>query len=569
MNEKTPYNPYPQYTIRYGQIKTGYPSLCEFLNSHPSMIWFLDGPSTLNWHYLCRELLKRLKDYIFFDFSSCRISTSELVNLLSGLNLDSSPFGKYFQGHICEFFDHEKIYSFKSSIKKFVKKNNRVICFGFGCSLISVENSAHAWIEPASVEIEMISSEDRLSLLACPPFSPQKSFEYVDSSLIRKQRSNLMDKLDLYIDAHSPESPVFIDGISFRKNMDYLSTQPIRPRPIFYSKTWGGQWMKRHLKIGKQLSNIAGSFEFAQKENRICVAQNNAYLEIPLETLIDHSPQNILGRPIYQRFGSEFPLRLNLTDTIAGEDLSCQVHPTEAYCKQQFGLNAVMDEKYYVIRSKKNAKINLGFKDQIDLSEFRKKVELARDNAIAFDTNQYIQEWQSLKGGIFYIPPGTVHFIGSGNLVMEIISSNTLYTFRLYDHLRKRDDGKKRSLHILEAWGTLDQTIQSKLVNTSLIPEVSPFIEMEHWKEYSPKPFRNSYTKITLIIFSNIYSGDTRGEKFHLLSFVDGKNITVASSAGNHPLNFLETLLIPASTGPYTLTNYSTDFCTILITTII
>jgi len=568
MNKQTFYNPYPIYPNSLGQINSGYASLIEILESHPSSIWFLDGPSFLDWQHIAKELCKSLKEYAFFDFSLCRIPTSSIFTLLTDIISDSSPFGKYYHGHLDKFFDEQKTNSLKSLVEKKIARKNRVICYGFGSSLIRIDNSALAWIEPARIEIEALAASDKFSLLACPPFSPQKSYEYVDASLIRKHRIGLLDQMDLYIDAHALTQPVFINGDSFRKNLDELSTQPFRPQPIFYSKIWGGQWLKDHLKVGETLINIAGSYEFAQRENRICLAQDNARMEIPLVTLIDHSPHNILGKNIFEKFGSEFPLRLNLTDTIKGGDLSCQVHPTEAYTKAHFGLKAFMDEKYYVIHSTRNAKIHLGFKDRIDPSTFREQVTRARDDAKAFEVNQFIQDWPSQKGRVFYIPPGSVHYIGSGNLVMEIIASNILFTFRLYDHLREKLGTDKRILHIDEAWDTLDKKIQTDLVKDSLIHDPEPFSEMGNWNEFSPPLFGNSYTKISVVKFFTTCTNNTMGDKFHLLSLVDGESITVISKAGDHPLNYLETLLIPACIGHYQLINASSSSCTLLITTI-
>ena len=63
--------------------------------------------------------------------------------------------------------------------------------------------------------------------------------------------------------------------------------------------------------------------------------------------------------------------------------------------------------------------------------------------------------YQTKPGDVFFIPAGTVHAIGEGNLICEIQqSSNT--TYRLYDYGRVDKFGNPRELHLQKALDVLD-----------------------------------------------------------------------------------------------------------------
>ena len=56
---------------------------------------------------------------------------------------------------------------------------------------------------------------------------------------------------------------------------------------------------------------------------------------------------------------------------------------------------------------------------------------------------------------MFYIPAGTVHGIGAGNLIVEVQESSNL-TYRLYDYDRVDKAGQKSELHLEKALAVAD-----------------------------------------------------------------------------------------------------------------
>ena len=54
------------------------------------------------------------------------------------------------------------------------------------------------------------------------------------------------------------------------------------------------------------------------------------------------------------------------------------------------------------------------------------------------------------KGDVFFIPSGTVHAIGAGNIICEV-QENSNTTYRFFDYNRRDKEGNLRPLHIDKA----------------------------------------------------------------------------------------------------------------------
>ena len=68
---------------------------------------------------------------------------------------------------------------------------------------------------------------------------------------------------------------------------------------------------------------------------------------------------------------------------------------------------------------------------------------------------EILNEVTTHPGDVFFIPAGTVHAIGEGNLICEIQQSSNC-TYRLYDYERRDKYGNPRELHIQKALDVLD-----------------------------------------------------------------------------------------------------------------
>ncbi len=98
---------------------------------------------------------------------------------------------------------------------------------------------------------------------------------------------------------------------------------------------------------------------------------------------------------------------------------------------------------WYVIDSEPGAGLYVGFNRDVSRSEVEERV---RNNTIMEVLNFY----PTKPGDVFFIPAGTVHAIGEGNLICEIQQSSNC-TYRLYDYDRRDKFGNPRELHLEKA----------------------------------------------------------------------------------------------------------------------
>ncbi|MCQ2799390.1 MAG: hypothetical protein MJ228_01330 [Bacilli bacterium] len=172
-----------------------------------------------------------------------------------------------------------------------------------------------------------------------------------------------------------------------------------------------------------------------------------------------------------------FPLLIKYID--AGDNLSIQVHPDDEYARKVENDNG-KDEMWYIVSAKPGALIYIGWKEDTDREEVKKRIE---SNAIEELLNKiYVK-----LGDSFFIEAGTVHAIGKGCLVAEIHQSSNV-TYRLYDYGRLGGGGKPRELHISKALDVLKYAKYEVPAHASfgLLAMCPTFKVRKHevWKEY-------------------------------------------------------------------------------------
>lgn len=121
-----------------------------------------------------------------------------------------------------------------------------------------------------------------------------------------------------------------------------------------------------------------------------------------------------------------------------------QVHPDDEYAKLYERGQLGKTEMWYVLEADKDAELIYGFYSDMDSVAVRQS--LAQGTI-----EKYLQKLKVQQDDVFYIPAGTVHGIGAGNLIVEVQESSNL-TYRLYDYDRVDKAGQKRELHLEKLW---------------------------------------------------------------------------------------------------------------------
>jgi mannose-6-phosphate isomerase class I len=560
------YDTLPDYPLVEGRLVAGYAALAERLVASGSACWSIDGMSGVNWEALENGLQQALADYrvVFIDTASTRLETEAVREILADF-LDNGDvvFGKLYTGKLVDFFDPVAIEVLRQKVLQAVEQAELVVCFGQGSSLLNLDGG-HIWADLPKETITELAAQGQNVLLGTPAYPAAKSMYWVDWPVMEQHKTSLMPTLDLYLDMSNPVHPVFIEAAALRKALAALSCQPFRVKPVFYPGAWGGQWMKGHMHLDQSKPNYAWSYELITPENGVVFRDGALYLEVPFQILIAQETLNIQGPKVAEQFGTSFPIRFNYDDTLVGGNLSCQVHPQAEYMQREFGLNYTQHETYYILKAGENGLCYLGLKQGIQPDAFLHAAERARDEGIGFDTEDFMNAWPTRMHDLFLIPAGTVHNSGANNVVLEISSTPYLYTFKIYDYLRRDLAGNLRPIHIQRAWENIDFTRQTSWVRANLIPSPRIVDQGHGWTEYLIGDSPLMFFAIHRIEFSDTYQGDTDNERFHVLNLVEGEQALVEWEGGSHPLHYAETIVIPAAVGRYGLRNQAEGICKVV-----
>jgi mannose-6-phosphate isomerase len=221
---------------------------------------------------------------------------------------------------------------------------------------------------------------------------------------------------------------------------------PLKFESILKEKIWGGDALVKNFgKNGANLKNVGESWELSAVSDNLSVIRNGFLAGNNIEEIIEVYMGDITGEAIFDKFGNEFPLLIKLIE--AKEDLSIQVHPGNKLAKQRHKAYG-KTEMWYILQSEKNAKIYTGFSKPI-----------TREFYINSLNNNTIQDILNIEyaepGDTFFIPAGTIHAIGAGNVLAEIQQTSDI-TYRIYDWGRKNKKGESRELHTDLALDAID-----------------------------------------------------------------------------------------------------------------
>lgn len=317
-----------------------------------------------------------------------------------------------------------------------------------------------------------------------------------------------------------------------------MSLYPLKFTPIIKSKIWGGERLEKLYDKIYQIERNGGvisdeekrdgkfgeSWEISDIEGDISVVNNGYLAENDLREMIELYMGDLVGDPIYNRFGLGFPLLIKFID--ANEDLSVQVHPDDELAYQLYGQQG-KNELWYVVDCEPGAGLYVGFKKGVKRADYEKAVKEGYvDKLLVFYPVQ--------KGDTFFIPAGTVHAIGKGVMVAEIQQASDC-TYRIFDWNRTDDNGNQRELHCAEALQAIhfNDKYEYKL-------------EYEEKENSSSKLFRSKYFNINILNFEKpIQKVYVNIESFIIYMCIEGE-VHLFNDDIHEVIYAGETILVPA-----------------------
>jgi len=200
--------------------------------------------------------------------------------------------------------------------------------------------------------------------------------------------------------------------------------------------------------LGKDFSPITycgETWEISAVEGDVSVVNGGSLDGRPLDQLIDEYKGELVGKHVYEQYGSQFPLLIKFID--AREDLSIQLHPNDELAQKRhnsFGKT----EMWYAFQADPGAKVRSGFNRPIDQDTYLQHLAAKK-----LDDILNVMDVQ--PDDVFFLPAGRVHSIGAGMLVAEIQQTSDV-TYRIYDFDRKDAQGNTRELHSEQALEAID-----------------------------------------------------------------------------------------------------------------
>lgn len=548
------YDVYPAFDIGSDIIKTGFNGLAKWVAKHEKAV--IDGYIGVAWNEFVEQLNEQLVQngvaVNWYCVDAAWKSEEKINEIISPYMGGSDPvFGSIYPGKLSDFFDKQKLGEIQPGSK------GTSIIYGSGAAFADPE-APLIYVDVPKNELQYRSRTGNVcnigALKPLPPKEQYKRFYFVDWVVLNKHKKQLLSKIDIIVDEQRIDEITWMEGTDLRNTLQSMTQHMFRVRPWFESGVWGGKWMKNHIEgLNKDAINYAWSFECIVPENGIVFKSNSKLLEVSFDFLMYHDNHAILGKSA-DRFGDEFPIRFDFLDTVEGENLSLQCHPTNAYMQERFGENFTQDETYYILDANEDATVYLGFQDDIDPDQFRKVLEESHKNSTPVPVQEFVQTFPASKHDFFLIPAGTVHCSGKGNLVLEISGMPYIYTFKMYDWLRLDLDGKPRPINIERAFENLNFERKGKKVGKELISIPSVINQGNDWQVIHLATHSEHFYDVHRVEFDSKITVDTNNG-FHLLNLVEGSSLIVETGDRQQHIHYAETFIIPAAARKYTLIN--------------
>jgi mannose-6-phosphate isomerase class I len=488
-----------------------------------------------------------LSDDVFYD-------GDELASRMQAHLTDDRVRGVMYYGRLEDFVDPAALEAAKAQLLG----HGRTLVYGVGAGLVAVGDTL-VYCDLARWEIELRyrrgmpnfrahnEGEDALRKI--------KRGYFVEWRVADKRKMEVFDRVDYFLDSNVAGTPKLATGAAVRDGLAQVARGPFRLVPYFDPGVWGGQWMKDVCGLDPAADNYAWSFDGVPEENSLYLRIGGVRMEVPAQDLVLWRPVELLGMPVYCRFGAEYPIRFDFLDTIGGQNLSLQVHPMTEFIRSRYGMTYTQDESYYVLDAVEGGGVFLGLKDGIDREAFERDLRLAQEDGPSFPAEKYVNLFAAKKHDHFLIPAGTLHCSAAGTMVLEISATPYNFTFKMWDWDRLGLDGLPRPIHIDEGlaniqWDRTTDWVRENLVNAlEVVHDGDDYLE-EH----------TGLHELEFIETRRFTSRDVTGhdatDGFNMLNLVDGGSAVVESPTGAFEpfvVHYAETFIVPAAAGRYTV----------------
>lgn len=504
--------------------------------------------------------LKALNVDHAFNTSAIFKTVDEVKQMTYPYITDDRLFGFRANFSMADFLDAQKLQNLRNELAGL---SGVVLVYGHGAAVVAPDADLLIYADMPRWEIQMRSRKHEVCGLGVDNYAEAPSYHYkrgyfVDWNVCDKLKKQLLPVAALWLDTTLAGQPKMITGDTLRKGLEKTAHQPFRVVPFFDPAPWGGHWMKDVCDLDRSVDNYGWCFDCVPEENSLYFKVQDVLFEMPSNNLVFFKTRDLLGGPVEARFGQDFPIRFDFLDTIGGGNLSLQVHPTTQYIRDTFGIYYTQDESYYLLDAEEGATVYLGLKTDVNSKEMIDALNESQETGKPFDAEKYVNRWPAKKHDHYLIPGGTIHCSGAGAMVLEISSTPSIFTFKLWDWGRLGLDGLPRPINIGHGSKVIQWERQTDFARKYLVNHVEQVAQGDGWREERTGLHENEFIETRRHWFTGTVSHNTNGG-VNVFNLVEGEEAVVESPTGAFEpfvVHYAETFIIPASVGEYTIRPY-------------
>ena len=544
----------------------------------------LDGYTTANWtvfiNLLARELTILGLEWETIDANKSTLKDGKEIDemidplLIWDTKIDPTLlYGKIYKGGYKGLLDEEKVGIFRKTVPVAKAPGKVVIVYGYGCLIPELRDlydvKCFFDLTPKTSMLRIRRGEYS-NLGKERPDAINRVIRrcyYCDFENAVHNRKELWDNNvpDWYFIDSDPGKLQMMPFEAFADICAQLVKYPFRAKPCYLEGVWGGTYMKKLRNLPKEMRNAAWVFDFIPMEVSVLVKAGEELLDINYCSFVHKEGVNLMGEDCVKKYQGYFPIRFNWDDSYHSTgNMSIQCHSGGKFNIENYNEFGRQDESYYVVVTGHEAKTFIGFRDDADIPAFFKEIEAADTEHKPCDYMKYVSYEESVPGLQVMLPAGTIHSSGRNQVILEI-GSLTIgsYTYKMYDYLRLDFDGKQRPIHTHLGELNVRQDRRTSVIHDPQSPEYivqKPRLDAsgDGWEEYVLGENPQMYISLRRLEFENRCEQDTKGEKFHVLTLVDGEKVRVRSV--EHPerhfdMEFMEIVCVPADMGRYVIEN--------------
>ena len=481
---------------------------------------------------------------------------AEIRRLTERFMTDDVLFGYMSNIRLEEYFQWDKV----EALRKQFLDGREYVVVGTGAGLVTTGDVAVVYADLARWEIQQRFRRHEVKALGIDNRQDGPSVQYKrgyfnDWNLCDVLKDELFQagRIHFWIDHNDRQRPKLIANEQLVEGLERTVSRPFRVVPFFDPAPWGGQWMKEVCDLDRTEQNYGWCFDCVPEENSLLLNLSGELLEFPSQDLVLWQSRRLLGERVWSRFGRSFPIRFDFLDTMGGGNLSLQVHPTNEFAHREFGLAYTQDESYYLLDAGEGAVVYLGLKEGIDRNEMIEELRAAQRGECSFNAEKYVNKLPAHKHDHYLIPNGTIHCSGHDSMVLEISSTPSIFTFKLWDWNRLGLDGKPRPINVERGRHVIQWERTTPFVLSQLANHFEVLSEDDGVKEERTGLHPNEFIETRRHTFNRPVLHDTEGG-VNVLNLCDGEEAVVESPTGAFEpftVHYAETFIIPAALGQY------------------